>query len=102
MILIVSFSTMLYFSFLQLPSRVKISNFSFKNIRGTSATPVAVKLACSSGVPCEGVELANIDLKYIGKEGPITSECSNVKPKMIGIQSALACGSPKEAPTRKA
>uniref|UniRef100_A0A6N2MHS7 Pectate lyase superfamily protein domain-containing protein n=1 Tax=Salix viminalis TaxID=40686 RepID=A0A6N2MHS7_SALVM len=31
----------------------KISDVSFKNIRGTSATPVAVKLACSSGIPCE-------------------------------------------------
>ncbi|XP_031283013.1 exopolygalacturonase-like [Pistacia vera] len=84
------------------PSRVKINNVSFKNIRGTSATPVAVKLACSSGVPCDGVELANIDLKYIGKEGPISSECSNVKPKVIGVQSALACGSPTAAPSRKA
>ncbi|KAJ0027692.1 hypothetical protein Pint_36050 [Pistacia integerrima] len=84
------------------PSRVKINNVSFKNIRGTSATPVAVKLACSSGVPCDGVELANIDLKYIGKEGHISSECSNVKPKVIGVQSALACGSPTAAPSRKA
>ncbi|KAJ0021413.1 hypothetical protein Pint_31952 [Pistacia integerrima] len=87
----------------KLPSKVKISNVSFKNIRGTSATPVAVKLACSSGVPCEGVELASIDLKYIGKEGPITSECINVKPMMTSVQGALACGGTTgAAPARKA
>ncbi|KAJ0089298.1 hypothetical protein Patl1_32568 [Pistacia atlantica] len=84
------------------PSCVKINNVSFKNIRGTSTTPIAVKLACSSGVPCDSVELANIDLKYIGKEGPISSECSNVKPKVIGVPNALACGSPTAAPSRKA
>ncbi|KAJ0084302.1 hypothetical protein Patl1_30476 [Pistacia atlantica] len=87
----------------KLSSKLKISNLSFKNIRGTSATPVAVKLACSSGVPCEGVELAIIDLKYIGKEGPITSECINVKPMMTGVQGALACGGTTgAAPARKA
>ncbi|KAB5512438.1 hypothetical protein DKX38_029466 [Salix brachista] len=76
---------------LKAPSKVKISDVSFKNIRGTSATPVAVKLACSSGIPCEKVELANINLVYSGSEGPAKSHCSNVKPKISGIMSASGC-----------
>ena len=70
---------------------MKLSNISFRRIRGTSATPVVVKLACSSGIPCKGVEIADIDLRYNGKEGPAKSECSNVKPKVSGKMSLLAC-----------
>ncbi|KAJ6762208.1 POLYGALACTURONASE [Salix koriyanagi] len=76
---------------LKAPSKVKISDVSFKNIRGTSATPVVVKLACSSGIPCEKVELADINLVYSGSEGPAKSQCSNVKPIISGIMSASGC-----------
>ncbi|KAK2654415.1 hypothetical protein Ddye_014271 [Dipteronia dyeriana] len=77
----------------KLPSKVKISNVSFKNIRGTSATPVAVKLECSSGIPCEGVEVADIGLKYTGKEAPAAlSECNHVQPKVSGKNSLPICG----------
>ncbi|KAK6286950.1 hypothetical protein POUND7_013129 [Theobroma cacao] len=46
------------------PSRVKISDVSFKNIRGTSTTTLAVKLVCGSGFPCEKVMIGDIDLSY--------------------------------------
>uniref|UniRef100_A0A199U9S1 Polygalacturonase n=1 Tax=Manihot esculenta TaxID=3983 RepID=A0A199U9S1_MANES len=39
----------------KLPSKVKISNVTFKNIRGSSATAVAVRLNCSSSFPCQKV-----------------------------------------------
>nr|XP_011457655.1 PREDICTED: polygalacturonase-like [Fragaria vesca subsp. vesca] len=73
------------------PSKVKISNVSFKNIRGTSSTPVAVKIACATGLPCEKVEMTDIDLKYSGNEGSITSQCSNVKPTVTRVANTLAC-----------
>ncbi|KAF1863730.1 hypothetical protein Lal_00030820 [Lupinus albus] len=44
------------------PSKVKISNVSFKNINGTSATKEGVILICSKSIPCEGVELNEIKL----------------------------------------
>ncbi|KAM7498390.1 hypothetical protein LguiA_022804 [Lonicera macranthoides] len=74
----------------QVPSKVKISKVSFKNIRGTSATMLAVKLVCSKSIPCNMVDLADIDLKYSG-EGPGTSTCSNVKPTFTGIMNPSAC-----------
>ncbi|TXG57786.1 hypothetical protein EZV62_015615 [Acer yangbiense] len=61
----------------KLPSLVRISNVSFKNIRGTSSNPVAMKLACSRGIPCQGVEIADIDIGYTGKEAcAAVSECN--------------------------
>lgn len=75
----------------EVPSLVKISKVSFKRIRGTSASQVAVKVACSKRVPCENVEIADIDLVYSGPEGPATSECSNVQPLISGTQNPPAC-----------
>ncbi|KAJ9536168.1 hypothetical protein OSB04_un000648 [Centaurea solstitialis] len=67
------------------PSKVKIWNVSFKKIRGTSATKVALKIACSQGIPCDNIEVSDINLTYKGAKegGAAISECSNVKPKVI-------------------
>ncbi|KAE8039029.1 hypothetical protein FH972_011478 [Carpinus fangiana] len=75
----------------QNPSKVKISNVSYKNIRGTSRTKVAVKIVCSKALPCQNVELTGIDLKYNGKDGPATSRCVNVNPIIGGHQNPPAC-----------
>lgn len=74
----------------QIPSRVKISDVSFKGIRGTTSTALAVKLVCSGGFPCQNVVVSDIDLKYSGAE-PITSECKNVNPTTSGTQNPPAC-----------
>ncbi|KAH7576654.1 hypothetical protein JRO89_XS01G0125200 [Xanthoceras sorbifolium] len=61
----------------KLPSLVKISNVSFKHIRGTSAT-LAVELVCSSGIPCE--ELSRVDgLDWVQKKRDLTR---NLVPEM--------------------
>uniref|UniRef100_A0A7N0VFW4 Uncharacterized protein n=1 Tax=Kalanchoe fedtschenkoi TaxID=63787 RepID=A0A7N0VFW4_KALFE len=48
-----------------IPSKVKISNVSFKNIWGTTTTREAVNLICSKGFPCQNVEVGNIDLVIV-------------------------------------
>ncbi|KAM5582812.1 polygalacturonase-like [Rosa sericea] len=73
------------------PSEVQISNVRFKNIRGWSATPIAVNLACSPSVPCQNVELEDIDLTYNGNEGSLSSQCFNVRPRTTRVGKALAC-----------
>uniref|UniRef100_A0A2C9VL26 Pectate lyase superfamily protein domain-containing protein n=1 Tax=Manihot esculenta TaxID=3983 RepID=A0A2C9VL26_MANES len=46
------------------PSIVQISDVSFKNIQGSSRTPTAVQITCSSSVPCKDIVLSNVNLKY--------------------------------------
>lgn len=75
-------------------SRVKISDVHFKNIRGTSTTNIAVSILCSQAVPCEGVEIVDIDLAYKGaktKDTSVSSTCSNAKVSFVGKQSPPAC-----------
>lgn len=75
---------------IQNPSKIKISKVVIKNIKGTSGTKEGIILACSSGVPCEGVEISNVDLTFNGAQAIAT--CSNVKPKITG--KAPACTAP--------
>ncbi|KAK5842811.1 hypothetical protein PVK06_005207 [Gossypium arboreum] len=78
-------------------SKVKLSYISFKNIHGTSTRPEAVKIICSDTLPCENVELADIEITHSGPNGPSVSQCSNVKPKVSGKQNPAACSTPIQA-----
>ena len=77
--------------FFQSPSKVKISNVSFKNITGTSSTLEAVKLICSNSVPCQQVVVADINLAYKGAGGSATSTCVNVQPAVSGKNNPPTC-----------
>ncbi|XP_038698090.1 exopolygalacturonase clone GBGE184-like [Tripterygium wilfordii] len=44
------------------PSKVKIKDVTFKNVRGTYKSEFAVSLLCSPSVPCENVKLVDINL----------------------------------------
>ncbi|XP_028803186.1 polygalacturonase-like [Neltuma alba] len=45
-------------------SGVKISDVTYQDIHGTSATEVAVKFDCSSKNPCSGIRLEDVKLTY--------------------------------------
>ncbi|KMT01586.1 hypothetical protein BVRB_9g215820 [Beta vulgaris subsp. vulgaris] len=73
------------------PSRVKLSNIYFKNIRGTSLSEVAVKLSCSKGIPCKNIFLQNVHLNLTSGERLPVSTCENVRARYIGTQMPPPC-----------
>ncbi|KAG6735674.1 hypothetical protein POTOM_061678 [Populus tomentosa] len=74
------------------PSKVKISDVRYINIRGTSASEVGGDLKCSEAVPCEKLYFSNINLMYYGpKKLPFTSTCTNAKVNYVGNQFPPPC-----------
>ncbi|KAF0895290.1 hypothetical protein E2562_008602 [Oryza meyeriana var. granulata] len=70
-------------------SGVKISDVEYEDIKGTSATAVAVKFDCSGSNPCTGIRLRNINLTYDGR--PAQSFCKNVGGSASGVISPQSC-----------
>ncbi|KFK28496.1 hypothetical protein AALP_AA7G003400 [Arabis alpina] len=75
------------------PSKVKLSEIYFKNIRGTSSSKVAVQLHCSRGRPCQKVYLENVHLEQSENRGneAVSSSCRNVRANYIGTQIPPPC-----------
>ncbi|BAF08108.1 exopolygalacturonase [Oryza sativa Japonica Group] len=72
-------------------SKVAVTDIVFKNIVGTSATPEAVTLNCANNLPCQGIQLHNVDLKYAGQGNTTLSVCKNVAGKSSNVAKELAC-----------
>ncbi|GAU31633.1 hypothetical protein TSUD_38300 [Trifolium subterraneum] len=71
----------------------KISNVHFRRIQGTSIANIPVSLQCSSKNPCEAVEVADVDLSYVGltKNTGFISSCTNAKATFGGKLNPPAC-----------
>ncbi|KAI3459250.1 hypothetical protein Pfo_015913 [Paulownia fortunei] len=72
------------------PSLVTIRDVIYQNIKGTTVSPVAVSLMCSSQVPCQNVHFQNIDLQFKGNARP-TAICANAKVGYSGLQVPPPC-----------
>ncbi|KAK1271207.1 hypothetical protein QJS04_geneDACA006143 [Acorus gramineus] len=70
-------------------SGIKISNVKYNDIKGTSATPVAVKFDCSLRNPCSGITLQDIKLTYKNKAA--LSSCTNAIGGASGIVVPQSC-----------
>uniref|UniRef100_A0ACD5YII0 Uncharacterized protein n=1 Tax=Avena sativa TaxID=4498 RepID=A0ACD5YII0_AVESA len=72
-------------------SKIAINDIVFKNIVGTSATPEAVTLNCVNNLPCQGVQLVNVNLKYTGTHNKTMAVCHNAVGKSLNVVKELAC-----------
>ncbi|XP_043706893.1 polygalacturonase [Telopea speciosissima] len=70
-------------------SGVKISQVTYSNIHGTSASEVAVKFDCSSGNPCSGIRLEDVQLTYGNQTAQ--SSCSNAGGTSYGVVNPSSC-----------
>ncbi|KAL2329296.1 hypothetical protein Fmac_022723 [Flemingia macrophylla] len=59
-------------------SGVQLSNVLYQNIRGTSASEVAIKFDCSRTVPCRQIYVQDVILEAEGSGGTIAT-CQNVR-----------------------
>ncbi|CAN0866784.1 unnamed protein product [Linum grandiflorum] len=73
----------------QQKSAVQVKNAVYKNIKGTSASEVAIKFDCSKSFPCEGVVLQDVHLERGGPDDVkgVKAFCNNVKLTELGAVS---------------
>ncbi|MQM20441.1 hypothetical protein Taro_053461, partial [Colocasia esculenta] len=70
-------------------SGIKISQVEYRDIKGTSATEVAVSFDCSPSHPCRGIELQDIKLTY--KNKPAMSYCKHADGTASGMVVPASC-----------
>ncbi|XP_021594331.1 exopolygalacturonase clone GBGE184 [Manihot esculenta] len=74
------------------PSKVRISDVKYINIKGTTSSEVGVNFECSKQFPCQRVHLANIKLEYTGdKKQALSATCQNARVSYAGIQFPPPC-----------
>ncbi|KAL7176704.1 hypothetical protein ACSBR2_030115 [Camellia fascicularis] len=62
---------------------VKVSNITYRNIQGTSATEVAAKFLCNKTHPYSGIRLEDVKLTY--KNQSTKASCANAGGTASGI-----------------
>jgi polygalacturonase len=70
-------------------SGVKISDVTYRDIHGSSATEVAVKFDCSPGNPCNRIRLENVKLTY--KNQAAESTCNHAVGTSSGLVQPTSC-----------
>ncbi|XP_038888709.1 polygalacturonase-like [Benincasa hispida] len=70
-------------------SGVKISDVTYRNIHGTSATEVAMKFDCSSKFPCSDIMLEDVKLSYKNKAAE--ASCSHAEGGATGLVQPSSC-----------
>ncbi|KMT15563.1 hypothetical protein BVRB_3g059140 [Beta vulgaris subsp. vulgaris] len=70
-------------------SGVRINDVTYKDIRGSSATPIAVNFDCSSKNHCSGIKMEDINLTYNNKSA--SSSCTNTAGSTFGVVQPKSC-----------
>ncbi|KAK4392455.1 Polygalacturonase [Sesamum angolense] len=69
-------------------SAVQVKNVVYENIKGTSASTVAIDLQCSKSYPCQGIVLENVNLED-ANGGKSDAVCKNVDVQNSGNVSPV-------------
>jgi len=66
-----------------------VSDVTYQDIHGTSATQVAVKFDCSSKYPCSRIRLEDVKLTY--KNQRALSSCNHADGAALGLVQPESC-----------
>ncbi|KAG6414062.1 hypothetical protein SASPL_126779 [Salvia splendens] len=72
-------------------SAVQVENVVYRNIRGTSASKVAINLNCSESVPCKNVVLQNVMLTAQQKGEKVEASCNHLATQTTKLNSLPSC-----------
>ncbi|KAK8622569.1 hypothetical protein V6N13_117479 [Hibiscus sabdariffa] len=75
----------------QTASHVQIQDVTYRNIWGTSSSPLAISLECSSQFPCKNIVMTDVVLSHFGPRGPSKSLCSNISGRHFGRHHPSPC-----------
>ncbi|KAJ4977184.1 hypothetical protein NE237_002290 [Protea cynaroides] len=70
-------------------SGIKISHVTYTDVKGTSASQVAMKFDCSATSPCNWIGLRDIKLTY--QDQPAESFCRNIRGIALGVVTPPSC-----------
>lgn len=70
-------------------SGVRVSDVTYQDIHGSSASPIAVKFDCSKEYHCGGIKLEDIHLTHNNK--PAYSSCTNAVGSTLGTVQPKSC-----------
>lgn len=70
---------------------VKISNVTYRNAVGTSASEIAINLNCSKSVPCSGMLLESVKLTSAMNGIQVTANCSNAYGQEVEVEPGPSC-----------
>ncbi|XP_056697201.1 polygalacturonase-like [Spinacia oleracea] len=70
-------------------SGIRVSDVTYEDIHGSSATPIAVKFDCSSKHYCSGIKLHDIHLTHKNKRA--SAFCSNCEGSTYGVVQPKSC-----------
>ncbi|KAK4725965.1 hypothetical protein R3W88_030882 [Solanum pinnatisectum] len=71
-------------------SGVKVSDVTYQDIHGSSATRIAMKFDCSKRNPCKGIKLEDVNLSY-KNEPAAEASCANVAGTTTGVIQPTSC-----------
>lgn len=75
------------------PSRIRIHDITFSDIRGTSSSLIAINFVCSSSTPCQDIKLIDVKLNP-GKDvngQALQSSCKNAQGSTSGDVAPVSC-----------
>ncbi|KAF7851385.1 hypothetical protein BT93_L4056 [Corymbia citriodora subsp. variegata] len=70
-------------------SGVRVSDVTYQDIHGTSATAVAVKFDCSSKYPCTGIRMQDVKLTY--RSQVPSASCAHAQGTASGVVQPSSC-----------